>query len=376
MPGDRSGKVKSPSLLRILPWTVLAVLATLGLVAVARLAPRFDPLNRAREAYDRRDYRTALRAAQDFLRRRPEDPRASLLAAQSLSRMGQGRQAEEYFKRSGPLGLQDSQDRAFGLVRAGEPEQAAEVYFEMIQRWPGDVLALKRLAGVLMEMKAWKPALLVSERLIRLPEGEVAGQTLAGIGFHVSRHAAQAVSAFERVLQLDPNLKEMPLPRPLFWNHLALDLIALGRPAEARRHLERGLGENEDAGLREILGVTYEKEGLSEQAEKCWRQSLAMDPRNADTLLDLGRLDLARGRFDEAVTLLEQAVELSPESVDPAYNLSRAYRLKGNVPKAQHYEERAAHLRHAHPPSGGMGEMPESGDLGKSGTAARQESSR
>ena len=58
-------------------------------------------------------------------------------------------------------------------------------------------------------------------------------------------HAAQAVSSFERVLELDPELKEMPLPRPLFWNHLALDLIAMGRTAEARSYLERALGASE-----------------------------------------------------------------------------------------------------------------------------------
>jgi tetratricopeptide (TPR) repeat protein len=368
--------VRSPYLWRRLTWAVLAVLATFGLAAGAYLAWRFDPLEQARTAVDERDYRRALKSAQDYLRKRPEDPAASLLLARSLSRLGQGGQAEEYFKRSAPLGLADSHDRAYGLVLAGKPEQAAEIYFDMIKRWPDDVLALKRLAGVLMELKAWKPALLVSERLIRIPEGEVAGQTLAGIGFHVARHAAQAVSSFERILQLDPDLKEMPLPRRLFWNHLALDLIALGRTAEARGYLKRALAEEEDAYLRELLGVTHEKEGSPGAAEKCWRQALAMDPRNADTLLDLGRLDLGRGRFDEAVELLTRAVEASPNSVDPVYNLSRAYRLKGDLAKARNYERRAQEPRRAQPPRGGMGEMPETNDLGKNATVARQESAR
>ena len=190
-----------------------------------------------------RDYRTPLLAARDYLKRRPADRRAVLMAARCLTRMGQKSQAEEFYRRCGPLELNDLQDRAYGLVLMGQPERAAEIYYEIIQRWPEDVLALKRLAAVLMELKEWKEALLVSERLIQIPAGEVAGRTLAGIGFHVSKHADQAVTSFERVLQLDPDLKEMPLPQPLFWNHMALELIALGRSAEARGYLRASTGQ-------------------------------------------------------------------------------------------------------------------------------------
>ena len=70
-----------------------------------------------------------------------------------------------------------------------------------------------------------------------------------------------------------------------------------------------------------------------------------MDPNNADTLLDLGRLALGRGRFDEAIELLERAADVSPQSIDPVYNLSRAYRFKGDVAKAEHYEHLADQLR-------------------------------
>ena len=376
MPGNRVSGGPARSRLRLAWWTGLASLVVVGLAAAAWFSPSFDPLGHARRAYEARDYRTALHAARDHLKGWPTDRRASLMAARCLSRMGQRRPAEEFYRQSGPLELPDAQDRAYGLVRIGEPERAAEAYFDIIQRWPKDVLALKRLAAVLIELKEWKPALLISERLIQIPAGEVAGHTLAGVGFHVSKHAAEAVASFERVLQLDPDLKEMPLPPSLFWNHLALELIALGRTAEARGYLERALGKHEDAGLRELLGVTYEKEGSLDEAERCWRQALALDPNNADTLLGLGRLAITHRRFDEAVELLERAAEISPQSVDPVYNLSRAHRLKGDVDKAKHYENLAAELRRSRPPSGGMGEMPGDEELGKSSVTTKQEPSR
>ncbi len=355
-----------------LTWcTAIASLAIVGLALGAWFAIRFDPLGRARTAYGARDYRAAFRAARDYLQRCPGDRRAMVMAARCLTRLGQGRQAEEFYRRSGPLELDDLRDRAYGLVLMGQPQQAAENYYEILERRPEDVLALKRLAAVLMELNEWKEARSISERLIRIPGGEVTGHTLAGIGFHVSKHADQAAASFQRVLQLDPDLKEMPLPQPLFWNHLALELIALGRTAEARTNLQRALVKQDDAGLRELLGVAYEKEGLLEDAEHCWRQALTLDPNNADTLLDLGRLALGRKRFDEAVAMFERSAELSPDSVDPVYNLSRAYRLKGDIAKSQHYETLVAQLRRFQPPRGGMGAPQSDDEPGKGTTKAK-----
>ena len=141
--------------------------------------------------------------------------------------------------------------------------------------------------------------------LIRLPEGEVAGQTLAGIGFHVSRHAAQAVTSFERVLQLDPNLTQMPLPRALFWNHLALDLLAMGRTAEGATSSMRWARKKTPAFSRSWRHVRERR--VARRGREVLAQSLSIDPNNADTLLDLGRLALGRGRFDEAIEMLERA---------------------------------------------------------------------
>jgi Flp pilus assembly protein TadD len=140
---------------------------------------------------------------------------------------------------------------------------------------------------------------------------------------------------------------------------LAGDLIARHRITEARGHLERALTDHEDAGLLELLGVCYEAEGAIDKAEETWRRALAMDTNNPAVLLDLGRLAISARRLEEAVSLLERAAELSPGSIDPVYNLSRAYRLKGDIAKAKHFEDLADQLRLTEPPRGGMGVLPE-----------------
>ena len=119
------------------------------------------------------------------------------------------------------------------------------------------------------------------------------------------------------------------------------------------------LVNREDAGVLELLGVCYEREGALEKAEEYWRRAVNLDSKNSAALLDLSRLAISTSRLDEAVSLLEQAAELSPGSIDPVYNLSRAYRLKGEIARAKHFEDLADQLRQSEPPRGGMGEVPE-----------------
>ncbi len=140
---------------------------------------------------------------------------------------------------------------------------------------------------------------------------------------------------------------------------LAHDLIAQHRITEARGHLERAaLAGGEDAGILELLGVCCEQEGALEKAEEYWRRAVALDSKNSAALLDLGRLAISARRLDEAVSLLERAAELSPGSIDPVYNLSRAYRLKGDIARARQFEDLAEQLRQSEPPRGSMGEVP------------------
>jgi tetratricopeptide (TPR) repeat protein len=321
----------------------------------------FDSLGQGQSAYSAGDYRGALRVAQDHLTRRPDDRRAALLAARCLSKLGFHGRAEEHFRRAGPLasGLDDLQDRAYGLVQSYQPERAVKLYQEILVRAPDNALALKRLAAVYMGLKQWQPVLVLADRLIAIKGDEVPGETLAAIAHHELKHYSQAAAACERVLEVDPDLKTMPLPHGLFWNNLALDLMGMGRTSEARDHLTQVLEQFQDAGLMELLGLTYFQQGTLEKAEQCWKQAVQWDPRNADALLGLGRLALNRNQAGEAVAWLERAAESSPQALEPVYNLGRAYRLLGKSVDAQRCEDLSAKLRAARLMSPVMIEAPE-----------------
>jgi tetratricopeptide (TPR) repeat protein len=150
----------------------------------------------------------------------------------------------------------------------------------------------------------------------------------------------------------------MLLPRTLFWNNLALDLMAVGRTDEARAYLNQALATSDDAGLEELLGTTYFQQGDLDRAGECWHRAVSLDPGNADAWLDLGRLAMSRRDWKPAAEFLARAADLSIEAVEPLYNLSLAHQMMGNRTEADRYRRLADEKRRKAPPrGGGMGEQ-------------------
>ena len=164
-------------------------------------------------------------------------------AARCLSRLGRPDQAEPLYQKAGSLDLEDRHIRAYALVLSNRRESAIRAYEQILEIRPDDVLALSRLAAVLISERRWDGALGVADRLIKTSAGAVVGHTLAGVVHHNTRDSELAVFAFSRVLELDPELHQMPLkPRSMFWTEFGHNLLAVGRWAEARECLNRAAG--------------------------------------------------------------------------------------------------------------------------------------
>jgi tetratricopeptide (TPR) repeat protein len=304
-------------------------------------------LRQANASYDRRDWSGALRSALEQLELRPGDPRGSSVAARSLSRLNRAGEAEAHYAHAGPLAREDRQARALALIRANRTEDAAKVYEEMLRLWPDDPLVLRRLAAVRIGLGQWTQAAGLAERMIREPSTELVGQCLAGAIYHNTGQFRQAIAADLRVLQLDPELRQIPLPVNVFWSQLGNDLVREGRTSEARDYLNRGLSRGDDPALLEALGQAYMKDGEVEEAESAWRRAMELAPDRCDPWLNLGRLAMRRNQLAEAVRLLERAAALSPASPEPLYSLSQAHRLLGHSAEADRVARRLERIREA-----------------------------
>jgi len=355
-------------------WWLRAAIAC-GLVLAGWLAAvvwsesRPNDLPRADAAYRRDELATALRIAKDHLARRPSDRHAAALAARCLSRLGRPDQAEEFYRKAAPLDVEDLHIRAYALVLANRREPAIQAYREILERRPDDVLALSRMAAVLISESRWAETLEAARRLIRIPDGAVIGHTLEGVVHHNTRDAELAVFAFDRVVALDPALARMPLkPRSMFWTDYAYNLLLVGRWADARGYLRRALEDGDDAKVADLLGQSYYLEGALDEAERYWRLALDWDADRSGTWWRIGKLELQRGRPAEALGPLRRAASIQPNAVGPLYSLGLAYRLLGRADESSHYLRLAERLRKS---PAGASSANQDGTLLDSGSAAR-----
>jgi tetratricopeptide (TPR) repeat protein len=324
--------------------SLLLILGLSGLTAWN--LTRSGALEEAARAYSRADFVSAMRHALDHLERRPWSRDAALLAARCLSRLDYAPEAEAYYRRAGRLTLNDMQIRAYGLARGPNPQDAIPAYREILAISPQNTTAMRRLAAVLLARGDSAELLTLAELLSRAPEGRVIGLMLRGVVYHNDHNPQQAAAAFERILQLDPDLDEMPGARPLFWRHYTEDLAGSGRLADAGKYLSQLLANTADAELMNRLGVTYFLEGALDEAERCFRQAAEWDPSLYLPHLELAKLAVHRHWHAEALAHLTQARLLAPRRYDVLYNLASLYRQLGQADEADRAQEAIRSLRH------------------------------
>jgi tetratricopeptide (TPR) repeat protein len=118
-------------------------------------------------------------------------------------------------------------------------------------------------------------------------------------------------------------------------------------PKRMREDEERG-GEPGGRGSARAMfaeAVSRHRTGQAGEAERLYRRVLALDPRHADSLHLLGVLAYDARRYDDAVALIERAIELRRDVPTYHNNLGLACRAQGRIADAIACFERALSLR-------------------------------
>ncbi len=329
-------------------WTLrLAFLAVFaGLLAMSAWnLTRSSGLEDATRAYRLGDLETSLARALDHLDRRPWSRDAALLVARCYSRMDRSEQAEPYYTRAGRLELSDLQLRAYALARGPRPGQAVSAFNQILALAPDNLAAMRRLAAVELALDD-KPALrALADRLEHTPGGAILGATLRGVLHHNEKNRELACQDFAKVLALDPELKEMPLPRVLFFSQYADDLAATGQLESARALLLKEVESHPDAMLWNAIGNTYLLQGKLEEAERPFKRALELNPASSGPLINLAKLELQRHKPELALGYLDRAKAIAPASYSVLYNLAVAYRQLGREKDANLVQETIKTLR-------------------------------
>ena len=88
------------------------------------------------------------------------------------------------------------------------------------------------------------------------------------------------------------------------------------------------------AGAAYNRGVAAAAVGDAEQALRCFRQALDIQPEFAEARNNLGLILLSRGRLDEAARAFERALASRPDYATALYNLAGVHLHRGELPQA------------------------------------------
>lgn len=362
MPSSSAAPIERPGRVGRGAARLAALAGLLGLAAFQ--ATRSEALEAARVPYRLGHYPQALRLALDHLDRRPWSREAARLAALSLSRLDFPQRAEPYYHRAGALTVDDLQVRALGIHRSNQRDEAVAAYKAILERRPEDPTALRLLAVLQMTQGNLQDAINLAERLARDPDRleSLRGYTMLGSFNHNLRDHERSASAFARVLEMDPELKDQPLPRRQFWVEYAQELIDLGQAERGRDAVARALREEgDDPELWSLLGQAYYLSGDAVEAQRAYRRALQRDPDFTPALVNLGQALMAAGQSEEAVEILSRVLRQQPNHYAALYNLILANRRLGRVQEADRLQRQVDELRKRHgPPTTGMGGPPSS----------------
>ncbi len=144
----------------------------------------------------------------------------------------------------------------------------------------------------------------------------------------------RALADFEEAAKLDPQ-KDLP------YFGMVMALMQTDQAARAREILHQRLAiKPDDYLLLYALGEMQDRLGAppgspkEEEAVRALERSIQLEPNMSTSRIALGRMLLRRGDTDRAIVELEKALEINPEDLSPCYQLSMAYRRKGNTEKA------------------------------------------
>jgi tetratricopeptide (TPR) repeat protein len=266
-----------------------------------------------------------------YLRERPDDTKAQILVAQSLVRLGKGKEARARLEAI-PEDKRDA-ETWYALARLASSERRFDDAWALLLRAdalePHHPNVLRTMLGVERARtgKVDESAARVNEALKEKPDDPKLVQLGATLAL-VQGDAAKAEVGYKRAIELDPSDAGA-------YQELARFYILTGRRKETIETYEKALaGQPKSAKLHHLLGVLYESDGQPDKAIEHYEAAVRLDPNTAEAKNNLAYLLAERGeQLDRALDLAQEAKALLPDNANAADTLGWVL-FKRGVPSA------------------------------------------
>ena len=195
-------------------------------------------------------------------------------------------------------------------------EKSSEHFERVLERSPNNATAVAYMSLVYMSRynndkrdEIWmQKAKASAQQALRLDPKSAIGQIANAKVLQWHHRLQEALVATENALRVEPN-------SIICWTNKARVLLEMGRLAELHTFAEEGIKRfQEDRILPELNGVALEALGDPIGAENAYRMSIRRQPDSVNGYSQLANLLHGQGRFDEAMQLLQQGLQIRPNA--------------------------------------------------------------
>jgi tetratricopeptide (TPR) repeat protein len=222
-------------------------------------------------------------------------------------------------------------------------DAALPVVLALEKEFPSDADVLYESAK--LHMKAWND---VVYRMFRKTPASYRVNQISAEIFEIQGRFADAAGEYRKAIEKNPaaiNL-HFRLGRALLLQSHSPDVLA-----EARKEFEAELKLNpSDAVAVYQIAQTLLAENKSTEALPYLERATEARPDFCEALLALAKLRMDAKRYDDAIRLLERAIQVQPANESAHYQLMLAYRNAGRVADAQREKSEIEKLQR--PPEG------------------------
>jgi tetratricopeptide (TPR) repeat protein len=211
-----------------------------------------------------------------------ESPREALyhhFYARALWQSGEREQAlreHDLAVQLSPSSVDYRTERASALLALERRDEAAREYESVLRDEPGNVLALRALAGLQLEQGDRAASAALLEKAVQLRKGDP--EVVQELAYALERagNYEQAGAYYAAIVDRQPDAQ---IPR----SRLAETLLARKQPDEAVRVLQEGIARTPTAPLlRRSLGSVFERTGKVQEAIAAYREYVRLAPNAED----------------------------------------------------------------------------------------------
>jgi len=252
------------------------------------------------------------------------------------------RRQEKRQQGPGSLPLKPLFDEAVAHHRAGEFQQAEQLYRQILSSHPRHAETLHMLGLLAYQVGKLDMAVDLLGKAIAEDFSNARYCFNLGVVRQKQGNLEAAAEAYRKALSLDPNHLDAQ-------SNLGNLLLEQGRLDEAAACHQRALRLNPSSvESHNNLGAVLKEQGRLDEAIASYRCALDLKPDHLEALCNLGSALMDQDRLDEAVASFQRAISLRPDYVKAHSNLGFAYLWQQRPDAALASFRQAADLKHNH----------------------------